>query len=56
MVINKEAQKRYREKNKDKYNEYQLTLYYTHREKSLKQKRDKYSLEKEFEIFRNILF
>lgn len=55
----KNAQKRWRERNREKYNEYQLNLatkyYHQNSEKVLEYKRKKYLFEKECKIFRNIL-
>jgi hypothetical protein len=55
----KEAQRRYRDKNRQKYNEYQLVLsnryYEENKEKVLEYKKKKYVYEKQCQLFRNIL-
>jgi hypothetical protein len=55
----KEAQQRWRDKNRDKYNEYQLELsnkyYHENKEKVLEYKKKKYVYEKQCQLFRNIL-
>jgi hypothetical protein len=55
----KEAQQRWRDKNRDKYNEYQLVLsnryYEENKEKVLEYKKKKYVYEKQCQLFRNIL-
>jgi hypothetical protein len=55
----KEAQRRYRDKNRQKYNEYQLVLsnryYEENKEKVLEYKKKRYIYEKQCKSFRNIL-